>query len=88
MIPGVEGLSPTEMKPVRCMVHYNSLPQGQTVNQLVYKQILQRLFSSLREKRQDLWESDTWLLNHDNAPAHTALSIRKFLAKKNITVLE
>ena len=26
--------------------------------------------------------------NHDNAPAHTALSVREFLATKQITVLE
>ena len=28
-----------------------------------------------------------WVLHHDNAPAHTALSIREFLAKKNIPIL-
>jgi transposase len=27
------------------------------------------------------------VLHHDNAPAHTALSIREFLAKKNIPTL-
>jgi histone-lysine N-methyltransferase SETMAR len=27
-------------------------------------------------------------LHHDNAPAHTALSVREFLAAKQITVLE
>ena len=28
-----------------------------------------------------------WVLHHDNAPAHTALSIQEFLEKKNIPVL-
>jgi hypothetical protein len=28
-----------------------------------------------------------WVLHHDKAPAHTALSIREFLAKKNIPTL-
>ena len=73
---------------VRGIVRYEFLPHGQTVNQHVYKEILQRLLRSVREKRRDLWESNTWLPHHDNAPAHTALSIRKFLADKNITVLE
>ena len=73
---------------VRGMVHYGFFPQGQIVNQHVYKKILQRLLCSVREKRRDLCESNTWLLHHDNAPGHTALSIRKFLADKNITVLE
>jgi len=27
-------------------------------------------------------------LHHDNAPAHTALAVREFLASKQITVLE
>jgi transposase len=31
--------------------------------------------------------ADDWVLHHDNAPAHTALSIREFLAKKNFPVL-
>ena len=31
--------------------------------------------------------ADDWVLHHDNAPAHTALSIREFLVKKNIPVL-
>ena len=29
-----------------------------------------------------------WILHHDNAPAHTPLSVREFLAAKQITVLE
>ena len=29
---------------------------------------------------------DDWVLHHDNVPAHTALSIREFLMKKNIHV--
>ena len=42
----------------------------------------------MRDKRQQLWQDKTWLLHHDNAPAHIALSIRQFLAEKNIAVLE
>jgi transposase len=29
----------------------------------------------------------TWMLNHDNTPCHTAISINKFLAEKNIPVV-
>jgi len=32
--------------------------------------------------------SNSWILHHDNAPAHTALSVREVLATKQITVLE
>ena len=31
--------------------------------------------------------ADDWVLHHDKAPAHTALSIREFLAKENIPAL-
>ena len=46
-------------------------------------------FASLSAQEEwELWQDKLWLLHHDNAPAHNALSIRQFLAKKNIIVLE
>ena len=73
---------------VHGIVHARFLPQGQTINQHVYKTILRRLMHSVTEKRRELWEARSWLLHHDNALAHIALGIRKFLAKNNIAVLE
>ena len=58
-----------------------------SVNQHVYKEILWRLLRSVREKRRELWQDNAWLLHQDNAPAHNALSIRQFLAERNVTVL-
>ena len=43
---------------------------------------------SVGEKRQELWQFKLRLLHHANAPAPNALSFRKFLAEKNIKVLE
>jgi len=43
---------------------------------------------SVRENKRELWDTRSWLLPHDNAPAHNALGIREFLAKNNIDVLE
>ena len=60
---------------IRGIVHFEFLPQGQTVNQYVYKEILRRLMRSVRDKRRDLWENNTWVLHHNNTPAHSALSI-------------
>ena len=73
---------------VHGIVHLEFLLQGQTINQNIYKDILRRLMRSVREKRRELWETKSWLLHHDNAPAHNALSIRQFLAENNIAVLE
>jgi hypothetical protein len=33
-------------------------------------------------KRPELWPTD-WILYHDNAPAHKALSVMQFLAQKS-----
>ena len=73
---------------VRGIVHSEFLPQGQTINQQDYKEILRLLLRSVCEKRRELWQDKSWLLHHDNAPAHNALSIRQFLAEKNMAVLE
>jgi len=42
----------------------------------------------LRRKRPELSANNSWILYHDNAHADTALSVREFLATKQITVLE
>ena len=73
---------------VHGIVHTEFLPQGQTFNQHVYKNILRRLMHSVGEKRKEPWETRSWLLHHDNAPANNAIGIREFLAKNNIAVLE
>ncbi|XP_060761402.1 protein unc-13 homolog A [Neoarius graeffei] len=73
---------------VRGIVRVKFLPQGQMIKQHVYKEILPCLLRSVCEKRRELWQDNSWLLHYDNAPAHNALSIRQFLAEKNIAVLE
>ena len=73
---------------IQGIVHFEFLPQGQTVNQFVYKEILWRLVRSVRDKRRSLWKANAWALHHDNASYHTALSICQFLAERNISTLE
>ena len=72
---------------IQGIVHFKFLPQGQTVNQTVYKEILWRLVRSVHDKRWSLWEANAWALHLDNAPAHTALTICQFLAERNIATL-
>jgi histone-lysine N-methyltransferase SETMAR len=59
----------------------------QMVNRQWYLEVLIRLRESVRRKRPKLWP-DKWVLHHDNAPAHDALRVRKFLAKKSITKMD
>jgi hypothetical protein len=40
-----------------------------------YLEVLQRLREKVRWKRPELSASNSWILHHDNAPAHTALFV-------------
>jgi len=44
-------------------------------------EMLERLCEAVCRKGPELWPND-WILHHDNTPAHEALSIKQFLAKK------
>jgi len=69
----------------RGIVHKEFVPPGQTVNHAFYKYVLERLRKWVQQVQTDI--ADNWVLHHNNAPAHTALSIREILAKENIPVL-
>ena len=69
------------------MVHHEFVSQGKTVNQHFYKEVLTCLVNKIRQKRRASWAGKTWILHHNNAPAHTALSVKQFLVLKEITTL-
>ena len=69
------------------IVHYEFVPRGETVNKQFYLNVLKRLREAVRRKRPEVWTNNTWMLHHDNAPAHASLLIRKFLTKHEITVV-
>ena len=73
---------------IRGIVHYEIVPSGQTVNQVYYLEVLERLHDKVRRKQPEIFANNSWILIHDNAPAHTALSVREFVATKQTTVLE
>ena len=66
------------------IVHKEFLPQGQTVNRHFYREVLERLRKRVIRVRPNI--KNKWVLHHDNAPCHTAISINEFLASKNIPV--
>jgi len=51
-------------------------------------EVLKKLREKFRRKQPELFVTNSWILHHDNAPAHTAMSVREFLPTKQITVLE
>ena len=68
-------------------VHHEFVPRGQMVNKQLYQEILARLRDAVRRKRPELWVNQTWMLHHDNAPAHASLLIRSYLAKHQTSVV-
>ena len=67
------------------IIHKEFVLPGQTVNQHFYREVLERLRKRVARVRPDIKEK--WMLHHDNAPCHTALSITEFLAKRSIPVV-
>ena len=63
------------------IVHHEYPPDGQTINQEFYPEVLRRLCESFRRKRPEKWRDGDWILYHDNAPAHTSHLVQQFLAK-------
>jgi hypothetical protein len=54
------------------IIHFVFIPQGQTVNQAYYVEILKHLCEAVHRKRSELWPD--WVFYHDSAPAHKMLS--------------
>jgi hypothetical protein len=67
--------------PYQGYCHFEFIPQGQTVNQAYYVEILQWSREAVHRKMPKLWPNN-WILHHNNAPAHKALSVKQFLAQK------
>ncbi|UYV65848.1 CLCN3 [Cordylochernes scorpioides] len=68
------------------IVHHEFQQQGSTITADFYLGVLRRLREAIRQKRPELWRSKSWILHHDNAPAHTALKISKFLQDHSTSV--
>jgi hypothetical protein len=68
---------------IRELVHYEFVPTGQTVSH-----VRERLRKNVRWKRPEMFANNSWILHHENAHAQTELSVKGFLATKQITVLE
>ena len=72
---------------------FNNLSERETLrgggNKIVKKQYCREVLERLRKRvhRVRPENADTWMLHHDNAPCHTAISVNEFLAKKRISVV-
>ena len=48
---------------------------------------MRRLREAIQKKHPELWKNNSWLLHHDNAPVHSSLLVRNFLAKNNTAIM-
>src|SRR5215469_10567956 len=67
------------------IIHKEFVPPGQTVNQTFYRKVLEGLRKRVPRVRPGIVR--TWMLHHNNAPCHMAVSINEFLAEKRIPVV-
>ena len=64
---------------VRGIVHFEFVPQGQTVNAACYLEVLRRLKRRVARVRPDI--KDIFKLHHDNALSHTAFDVTNYLTQ-------
>lgn len=69
------------------IIHKEFVPTGQTVTAAYYLEVLKRLMARIHRIRLEYRDPESWSLLHDNAPSHTALIVRQFLARNQVCVL-
>lgn len=69
------------------MIYVHAIPPGQTVNQTTYLAILRQLIRKHMSTKRPQYKGGNWKLHLDNAPCHTANSVRQFLASKGIKIV-
>jgi hypothetical protein len=67
---------------VKCIVHFEFIPQAQIVDQTYYVEILKRLHEAVSRRRPELWPN-YWILQHNNPPAHISFWPKNRLLKWN-----
>jgi len=70
------------------VIHKQFVPEGETINAVYYKVVMERLLNRIRRVRPGMCESGDWFLLHDNAPSHNATILKQFLVQRKVTVLD
>ena len=69
------------------IIHREFVSAGQKITGAYYLEVLKRLMARIRRIRPEYRDPETWSLLHDNAPSHTSLIVRQFLARNQVCVL-
>ena len=60
------------------VIHKEFVPEGETINAMYYKCVMERLLNRSRRVRPGMCD---WFLLHDNATSHNATLLKQFLAQ-------
>jgi len=63
------------------VIHKEFVPEGETINAVYYKGVMERLLNRIQRVRLGMCESGDWFLLHNNAPSHNMTIIKQFLAQ-------
>lgn len=66
------------------LIHHEYVPPNQTVNAAYYVEVLKRLRRRIQRVRPEYKQPGSWTLLDDNAPAHSANVVTRFLANYQI----
>ncbi len=68
------------------VIYTNYVPKGETVNAEYIKKSMARFLKVFRKKR-PIMSSQEWFLHRDNAPVHTAATVKDYLTAKGIKTI-
>ena len=68
------------------VIHKEFVPEGETINAVYYKVVMERLLNRIRRVRPGMCESGDCFLLHDSAPSHNATVFKQFLAQRKVSV--
>jgi hypothetical protein len=68
---------------IKGIVHFKFIPRGKTLNQAYYVEIMNWLCEAAYKERPEISPND-WILHHDDAPAHKALSVKQLPAQNRL----
>ena len=69
------------------VVYHEFLPQGRTVNKKLCLVVMRRLREAICQKSTEMWKNQSWILLHDNVPAHTSMLVCEYLPKNKTIIM-
>ena len=60
---------------IKGIIHKEFIPASQIIKAAFYQAVLNRFLQRIRRVRPELHRTGTWMLLHDNAPAHSAIRV-------------